>query len=126
MWSICKGLKVKGLFSYDTSIADNSIFQKEYNEYTYDEASETYSAYPKQSPTKLERYYGNSWSTLWQASVSYDNTFATDHHVSGLLLYEEGHSVVIIFVLLVSSLYLCLICLPVIRLISLVHPMRMD
>ena len=41
-----KGLKVKGLFSYDTSIADNSIFQKEYNEYTYDEASETYSAYP--------------------------------------------------------------------------------
>ena len=88
-----KGLKVKGLFSYDTSIADNSIFQKEYNEYTYDEASETYSAYPKQSPTKLERYYGNSWSTLWQASVSYDNTFATDHHVSGLLLYEEGHSV---------------------------------
>ena len=84
---------MKGLFSYDTSIADNSIFQKEYNEYTYDEASETYSAYPKQSPTKLERYYGNSWSTLWQASVSYDNTFATDHHVSGLLLYEEGHSV---------------------------------
>ena len=30
---------------------------------------------------------------LWQASVSYENTFASSHNVSGLLLFEEAHSV---------------------------------
>lgn len=88
-----KGLKVKGMFSYDTSIADNTIYKKEYNEYTYSEATDTYTAYAMQSPTNLERYYGNSWTTLWQASVSYENTFASSHNVSGLLLFEEAHSV---------------------------------
>lgn len=88
-----KGLKVKGMFSYDTSIADNTIYKKEYNEYNYSEAADSYSAFAKQSPTNLERYYGNSWTTLWQASVSYENTFASSHNVSGLLLFEEAHSV---------------------------------
>ncbi|WP_300704850.1 TonB-dependent receptor [Bacteroides sp.] len=88
-----KGLKVKGMFSYDNTIADNTIYKKEFNEYNYSPANDTYTAYAMQSPTNLERYYGNSWTTLWQASVSYDNTFATDHHVSGLLLFEEAHNV---------------------------------
>lgn len=87
-----KGLKVKGLFSYDTSITDETFWNKEYKMYTYNEAGDSYAETSRRGPTNLRRNYNNSWSTLWQASVSYENTFG-DHHVSGLLLYEEAHNV---------------------------------
>lgn len=86
-----KGLKLKGLFSYDNTIADNEEWRKAYNEYNYDAATGQYTAYEKNGPTNLNRYYGNSWSRLWQASVSYDNTFG-GHHVGGLLLWEEAYN----------------------------------
>lgn len=86
-----KGLKLKGLFSYDNTIADNEEWRKAYNEYNYDAATDQYTAYEKNGPTNLNRYYGNSWSRLWQASVSYDNTFG-GHHVGGLLLWEEAYN----------------------------------
>lgn len=35
------GLKAKGLFSYDMSIDDDNMHQKEFDLYTYDPASET-------------------------------------------------------------------------------------
>ncbi|WP_239063534.1 TonB-dependent receptor [Bacteroides sp. 51] len=86
-----KGLKLKGLFSYDNTIADNTEWGLSYDEYTYSSVNDTYAPYTRQYPSKLQRYYGNNWSTLWQAALSYDNTFGA-HHVSGLLLFEEGHS----------------------------------
>lgn len=87
-----KGLKVKGMFSYDNSTNDNSDYRKEYNEYKYNATNGTYEPSPRQSPTYLNRYYGNSYNVLWQASVSYENTFIEKHNVSGLLLFEETHS----------------------------------
>ena len=87
-----KGLKIKGLFSYDTKIQDETTWNKEYNMYVYQEASNSYESSTRLAPTNLRRNYNNSWSTLWQASVSYENSF-NDHNVSGLLLYEEAHSV---------------------------------
>ena len=86
-----KGLKLKGLFSYDNTIKDNAYWKKSYEEYNYDAATDTYSPYTRQSPTNLVRQYNNNWSTLWQASVNYDNTFG-GHHVSGLFLYEESYA----------------------------------
>lgn len=86
-----KGLSLKGLFSYDNTIADNSTWRHQYNEYTYDTASDTYGAYGRNNPTNLNRYYGNSWSTLWQAQVNYDNTFGK-HHVVAQAIYEEGYT----------------------------------
>lgn len=87
-----KGLSLKGLFSYDNTIKDNTQWQKAYNEYTYDTASDKYSAFTQNGPkSQLTRQYNNAWSTLWQASINYDNKFG-DHHVSGLVLYEESYS----------------------------------
>lgn len=86
-----KGLKLKGLFSYDNTIRDNSQWRKTYEEYTYDEATDMYISYPLQTPTNLVRQYNNNWSTLWQASANYENTFGL-HHVTGLMLYEESYS----------------------------------
>lgn len=85
-----KGLTVKALFSYDTKIYDQTKWTKAYNIYEYNEAADSYTGANRLS-TQLERTYNNSWTTLWQASINYDNTFG-GHHVSGLLLFEEAHS----------------------------------
>ena len=85
-----KGLTVKALFSYDTKIYDQTKWTKAYNIYQYNEAADSYTSANRLS-TQLERTSNNSWSTLWQASINYDNTFG-GHHVSGLLLFEEAHS----------------------------------
>lgn len=85
-----KGLTVKALFSYDTKIYDQTKWTKAYNIYQYNEAADSYTSANRLS-TQLERTSNNSWSTIWQASINYDNTFG-GHHVSGLLLFEEAHS----------------------------------
>ena len=86
-----KGLKARGLFSYDNTIADNSSYQLAFNEYNYDESTGAYNPVTRNSPTYLSRYYGNSWTRLWQAGVSYDNTFGA-HTVGAMLLWEESYS----------------------------------
>ena len=86
-----KGLSLKGLFSYDNTIKDNTQWQKAYNEYNYNETTDKYVPYTRQSPSNLSRQYSNSWNTLWQASINYDNKFG-DHHVSGMALYEESYT----------------------------------
>jgi TonB-linked SusC/RagA family outer membrane protein len=86
------GLSAKGMFSYDTTVDDNSDYTKEYNEYNYNETSDTYTPIPRTSPTKLNRRYNTSYSTLWQASLNYNRTLAQVHNVSALLLYEEAYS----------------------------------
>lgn len=86
-----KGLKLRGLFSYDNTIADNSSYRLAYDEYNYDAANDTYVAVTRNNPTNLQRYYGNSWTRLWQAGVNYDNTFG-DHTVGAMLLWEESYS----------------------------------
>ncbi len=83
-----KGLVAKGLFSYDTRITDNSNYRNAYNEYQYDEATEAYSAIPKNVPTALDRSYGVSNKTLYQLSLNYVKTFAQKHSVNALVLLE--------------------------------------
>lgn len=87
-----EGLEAKGLFSYDTRISDNSNYSKSYNEYRYDEASEAYTSITKNAPTSLDRSYGVSNRTLYQVSLSYDQTFANKHNIGALLLLEGAKS----------------------------------
>lgn len=84
-----EGLSARGTFSYDNTITDNSTYTKEYKEYVYDQASDKYTPTAKNSPTDLLRYYGNSATRLWNASLNYDRTFLEKHNVKALLLYEE-------------------------------------
>lgn len=83
-----KGLSIKGLFNYDYYVSSANIFQKEYNEYRYDEASKTYSKYTRQSPNSIRRESYFRTQILAQASVNYDRTFGK-HAVNGLLLGES-------------------------------------
>lgn len=87
-----KGLSSNFMFSYDRTTDDNSSFQKAFNEYTYNEANDSYMVYTRNSPTQLTRNYSTSYSTLWNLSLNYERTFNAQHNVNALLLYEESYS----------------------------------
>ena len=87
-----KGLSANFIFSYDKTFNDNSNFQKEYNEYTYNEVSDSYDVYTRRSPTSLNRHYDTGFSRLWNASLNFERTFIDVHHVNAMLLYEESYS----------------------------------
>ncbi|MBX2921560.1 MAG: TonB-dependent receptor [Chitinophagaceae bacterium] len=82
------GLYAKTLFSYDYSFSNNNIYQKEYRQYRYDEASDTYTTFTRQSPNRITRQaYFNS-QMLTQTSLNYSSTFAGDHKVDAALIWE--------------------------------------
>lgn len=87
-----KGLSAKFMFSYDKTYDDNTNFRKEFNEYRYNAANSTYQPYTINSKTSLNRYYGNSFSRLWQASLNYGRTFFDHHNINALVLYEESYN----------------------------------
>ena len=82
-----KGLYMKGLFSYDYYVSSTNIHQKEYIQYRYDDASQTYSRFARQSPNRIRRESYFRTQTLAQASLNYDKRF-NKHSVGGLLLWE--------------------------------------
>jgi len=87
-----KGLKAKGLFSYDTRIADNTQYTRSYGEYNYDEVTDIYAETIKNAPTKLNRYYGNGETIMYNVSLDYKRSFAEMHNVSALALFEARKS----------------------------------
>ncbi len=82
-----KGLSAKGLFSYDYNISGSNLYQKEYKQYRYDEASDTYSTFTRQSPNRIRRETYNKSQILTQASLNYDGSF-NKHEVNALILGE--------------------------------------
>ncbi len=82
-----KGLFAKGLFSYDYNVSNSNVFQKEYNQYRYDVASDTYTKFTRQSPNRISREAYFKTQTLAQASLNYEGTF-NKHQVGGLVLWE--------------------------------------
>ncbi|GHS96781.1 SusC/RagA family TonB-linked outer membrane protein [Bacteroidia bacterium] len=88
-----KGLSAKAMFSYDKTYNDNATFRKEYNEYRHNAVTDAFEiASTRNSKTELRRVFSTSYSTLWNAQLNYDNTFAEKHNVAALLLYEESYS----------------------------------
>ena len=82
-----KGLSVKTLFSYDYTLDNRSYYQKEYQQYQYDQASDTYSSFTQQSPDRITREAYFKSQLLSQTSVNYSGTFG-QHHVAGTLVWE--------------------------------------
>ncbi|MCD7899479.1 MAG: TonB-dependent receptor [Bacteroides sp.] len=86
-----KGLSAKGMYTFDNTISDNSIYLKEFYEYDYNSVNDTYVGTAKNGPTNLDRKYKTAQTNLWQLSLNYENSFG-QHNVSGFVLYEESHS----------------------------------
>lgn len=82
------GLYAKTLFSYDYSFSNNNIYQKEYKQYRYDEASDTYSTFTRQSPNRITRQAFFNSQMLTQTSLNYSSTFAGDHKVDAAVIWE--------------------------------------
>lgn len=97
IWDIpwLKGLQAKASYSYDYAFWENKSLQKSYLLYQYELGDDAYvpamhgnTVAPGSSTiTRSTKFSAN---TLMQGSLSYNNTFASKHHVGGLLLYEEG------------------------------------
>lgn len=83
-----KGLKAKGLYSYDYDMSDYTTFRKQYNQYTYNAGNDTYSSRDLQSPNQLRKDFINTPSTLGQISLNFERKF-NDHSLQVLALVEE-------------------------------------
>ncbi len=82
-----EGLTAKGLFSYDYNTENSNVYRREYQQYRYDEASDTYSTFTRQSPNRITRESYFRDQTLAQASLNYEGTF-NQHDVDALVLWE--------------------------------------
>lgn len=91
-WDIpgVKGLKARGMYSYDYKENEDKIFRKTFNLYTYDSENDKYNATAVNSPSQLTRRTYKYETKQLQLSLSYNKTFNALHNVSGLLLYEEN------------------------------------
>jgi len=82
------GLSTKLLYAYDNNYSFNRSFRKQYNQYTYNTATQTYSPIVHNTPSQLSEYFAQGKTNDLQFSINYQGHFA-DHNISLLGLYEE-------------------------------------
>ncbi|MBB6111398.1 TonB-linked outer membrane protein, SusC/RagA family [Mucilaginibacter lappiensis] len=85
-----QGLSAKGLYNYDYYMSSNKLYQRSYNQYTYDANSQTYSAIANQTPGSLTRQFYEKPTSLMQLSLNYNRAFKGGHNITALALYEES------------------------------------
>ncbi|MBC9932986.1 TonB-dependent receptor [Chitinophaga qingshengii] len=84
------GLSAKALYSYQSGTESNKKWVKQYNLYNYNAATNKYDVgYVGNSPSNLKQDQNQTENTLAQLSLNYTKTIARDHHVKGLLLFEQ-------------------------------------
>lgn len=82
------GLYARTMLSYDYSFSNNNHFQKEYRQYRYDEASQTYSTFTRQSPDRVTREAAFNSQLLSQTSLNYSRSFYSDHKIDAAIIWE--------------------------------------
>jgi len=86
------GLMAKAMYNYGYSVTDNTIVNKSFNLYTYNQGTQTYNATLVHSPSTAQRQYYTNTNTLMQLSLNYKRQFGGAHNVSALALYEEQYN----------------------------------
>lgn len=89
---ITKGLSLNGNFAYDVVGRFRKNWQKNWEYYSYDEITEIYEPHTMSywSSPVLHEYQTNSNTLTVNANLNYDRTFADEHHVYGLLGFEQS------------------------------------
>ena len=82
------GLTLRAFASYNDQIQDNKEYQKSFNLYTYDAASQTYNATLNGSPSFVQRQFYRYPQNTDQFSINYQHNFGGIHNVGALLLLE--------------------------------------
>jgi TonB-linked SusC/RagA family outer membrane protein len=85
-----QGLSAKGLYNYDYYMSSNKLYQKPYNQYTYDANSNVYTPVANQTPGSLTRQFYEKPTSLMQLSLNYNRAFKGGHNITALALYEES------------------------------------
>lgn len=82
------GLSVKGNFILDQWRQDYKMFQYLPDMYTYNNALDVYTKVESSIETKLEQSASKGRNLTGQVSLNYDRTFAEEHKVSAMALWE--------------------------------------
>jgi len=85
-----EGLNLKGFYSYDYQVKDNKFYQKQFNQYTYDQASNTYNKSVQNSPSSISREFFSIPNSLSQVSLNYSHVFGGIHNLDALVLLEQS------------------------------------
>lgn len=83
-----EGLTVKGLYSYYYATKERTAFQKAYDFYSYDYATDTYNVVKRMEDSWMQRGEDGIEENTYQFTLNYDRTFAEDHHVTVLAGFE--------------------------------------
>lgn len=89
--SALKGLSAKAMISYDYRFDDNNSYRREYYQFMYDEATDSYASklYNLSSPNQIRREMFNRQQVLGQFLLNYNRTFDSKHDVKALLGWES-------------------------------------
>lgn len=87
--NVLKGLKAKVMFSYDYHLNNNTIYRKQYYQYAYDPATQTYKQklYVSSAPSNLRREHYDTQQFLSQYTLSYNRDFGP-HSVAAVVGME--------------------------------------
>lgn len=87
--NVLKGLKAKVMFSYDYHLNNNTIYRKQYYQYAYDPATQTYKQklYASSAPSNLRREHYDTQQFLSQYTLSYNRDFGP-HSVAAVVGIE--------------------------------------
>ena len=86
---VLKGLKAKAMFSYDYHLNNNTIYRKQYYQYAYDPATQTYKKklYASSAPSNLRREHYDTQQFLSQYTLSYNRDFGP-HSIAAVVGME--------------------------------------
>lgn len=89
LFNVLKGLKAKVMFSYDYHLNNNTIYRKQYYQYAYDPATQTYKQklYASSAPSNLRREHYDTQQFLSQYTLSYNRDFGP-HNVAAVVGME--------------------------------------
>lgn len=89
LFNVLKGLKAKVMFSYDYHLNNNTIYRKQYYQYAYDPATQTYKQklYASSAPSNLRREHYDTQQFLSQYTLSYNRDFGP-HSVAAVVGME--------------------------------------
>lgn len=87
--NVLKGLKAKVMFSYDYHLNNNTIYRKQYYQYAYDPATQTYKQklYASSAPSNLRREHYDTQQFLSQYTLSYNRDFGP-HSIAAVVGME--------------------------------------
>jgi TonB-linked SusC/RagA family outer membrane protein len=86
------GLRVKGLVAYDSNNYRAKSVSKAYNLYTYDAATEKYTAHAQRNPSRIGNNFTDNNRITFQGQLFYNTVIAKNHNLGATLVYEQQES----------------------------------